>query len=834
MLRTVLIGCCLSLFCTVHAQLQSPSAFLPHEHGRQFTRHHQVVDYVQHVTQNSDRVQLQQYGSSHEGRPLLLAAISTPANLAQLEDIRLNNLRRAGLQEGEVDETLDHAIVWLSFGVHGNEGGATESALAVIYRLAQQEEVSISEWLEHTIVLLDPCLNPDGFARYVNWYRGAASDKPAPQRYTKEHREPWPGGRVNHYLFDLNRDWAWQTQTETQQRLAQFHRWMPHIHVDYHEQFPDNPYYFAPAASPYHAYITEAQEEFQYTIGKNNARYFDRNGWLYFTREIFDLLYPSYGDTYPTFNGAIGMTYEQAGHGIAGRQIIMENQDTLTLQDRIDHHTATALATVETAADNRARLVTAFTDYFQRAKQSPIGQYKSFVLSHKNEPRSLAALTELLDRNQIRYQTVRAKQMLRGFSYTEQKRQNITIEEGDLLISAYQPMSVLAQVLFEPAPALKDSLTYDITAWALPYAYGLEAAAFEQKITGRPGYTLPGIYSNITRVEQPYAYLLPWNDFSDAQFLGALLQAGIKVRIAGGAFSIEGNKQEAGTLVITQADNRKMGAAFHKKIKRLSRDYRQALQAVRTGFSDDGFDLGSGGMRFLPPPKIAVLSGKEVSANSYGENWHFFEQQLQYPVLHYHTEDLERIDWAALTTLILPEGQYDFNEKEWAQITAWVEDGGRLIAIGRAISSLPSDTPMHLKPAKAAAPKDESEPNRVQSYGGLSRRQISNSLPGAILKLELDHTHPLTYGLGKHYFSLKTSTATYGLLDKGWNIGYIGASPDPLGFIGSNVKERLPNTLVVGQRSIGKGNVVYFVDNPLFRGFWQQGKLLFSNALFMP
>lgn len=834
MLRTVLIGCCLSLFCTVHAQLQSPSAFLPHEHGRQFTRHHQVVDYVQHVTQNSDRVQLQQYGSSHEGRPLLLAAISTPANLAQLEDIRLNNLRRAGLQEGEVDETLDHAIVWLSFGVHGNEGGATESALAVIYRLAQQEEVSISEWLEHTIVLLDPCLNPDGFARYVNWYRGAASDKPAPERYTKEHREPWPGGRVNHYLFDLNRDWAWQTQTETQQRLAQFHRWMPHIHVDYHEQFPDNPYYFAPAASPYHAYITEAQEEFQYTIGKNNARYFDRNGWLYFTREIFDLLYPSYGDTYPTFNGAIGMTYEQAGHGIAGRQIIMENQDTLTLQDRIDHHTATALATVETAADNRARLVTAFTDYFQRAKQSPIGQYKSFVLSHKNEPRSLAALTELLDRNQIRYQTVRAKQMLRGFSYTEQKRQNITIEEGDLLISAYQPMSVLAQVLFEPAPALKDSLTYDITAWALPYAYGLEAAAFEQKITGRPGYTLPGIYSNITRVEQPYAYLLPWNDFSDARFLGALLQAGIKVRIAGGAFSIEGNKQEAGTLVITQADNRKMGAAFHKKIKRLSRDYRQALQAVRTGFSDDGFDLGSGGMRFLPPPEIAVLSGKEVSANSYGENWHFFEQQLQYPVLHYHTEDLERIDWAALTTLILPEGQYGFNEKEWARITAWVEDGGRLIAIGRAISSLPSDTPMHLKPAKATAPKDESEPNRVQSYGGLSRRQISNSLPGAILKLELDRTHPLTYGLGKHYFSLKTSTAAYGLLDKGWNIGYIGASPDPLGFIGSNVKERLPNTLVVGQRSIGKGDVVFFVDNPLFRGFWQQGKLLFSNALFMP
>lgn len=834
MLRTVLIGCCLGLLCTVHAQLQPPSDFLPHEHGQQFTRHHQVIDYVQHVAQHSEQVQVQQYGSSNEDRPLLLAAISTPANLARLEDIRQNNLRRAGLLKGQVDATLDHAIVWLSFGVHGNEAGATESALAILYRLAQQEEASINEWLEHTIVLLDPCLNPDGYARYVNWYRGVASEKPAPERYTKEHREPWPGGRVNHYLFDLNRDWAWQTQQETQQRLIQFHRWMPHVHVDYHEQFPDNPYYFAPAASPYHAYITEAQEEFQYTIGKNNARYFDRNGWLYFTREVFDLLYPSYGDTYPTFNGAIGMTYEQAGHSIAGRQVIMENTDTLTLQDRIDHHTATALATIEAAADNRNRLVTAFTDYFQRAQQSPIGQYKSFVVSRKNDPQRLSALIELLDRNHIRYQTVRAKQMLRGFSYTAQDRQNITIEEGDLLISAYQPMSVLAQVLFEPAPALEDSLTYDITAWALPYAYGLEAAAFEQKVTGRAGYTLPDTYSNITRIEQPYAYLLPWNEFSDAQFLGALLQAGIKVRTAGGAFSIEGNKQEAGTLVITRADNRKMGRAFHQKVKQLSRDYQQALQAVRTGFSDDGFDLGSGGMSFLPAPAIAILSGEKISANSYGENWHFFEQQLQYPVLHYRTEDIGRIDWAALTTLILPEGQYDFNEKEWAQITAWVEDGGRLIAIGRAISSFPGETPMHIDPVKAAGPKDGSEPDRVQSYGGLSRRQISNSLPGAILKLELDRTHPLTYGLGDHYFSLKTSTAAYELLDNGWNIGYVGASPNPLGFVGSTIKKRLPNTLVVGQRSIGKGDVVYFVDNPLFRGFWQQGKMLFSNALFMP
>jgi hypothetical protein len=834
MLRTILIGCCFTLLAQVNAQLLSPSDFLPHEHGQQFTPHHLVVDYVQHVAEQSPRVQVQQYGQTYEDRPLLLAAISSPENMAELEAIRLNHLRRAGLADGEVDPALDRAIVWLSFGVHGNEAGATESSMSVLYQLAKEDEEQVKEWLKNTIVLLDPSLNPDGYSRYVHWYRGIASQAPAPERYTREHREPWPGGRVNHYLFDLNRDWAWQTQQETQSRLATFKRWLPHIHVDYHEQYPDNPYYFAPAASPYHEYIADWQEEFQYTIGKNNASYFDRNGWLYFTREAFDLLYPSYGDTYPTFNGGIGMTYEQAGHGISGRQIIMENEDTLTLQDRIDHHTATALSTVEVAAKKQEQLVEQFADYFKKAQESPTGQYKSFVISRKNKRGRLAALLQLLDRNGIEYQTVRAKQALQGFCYEEQTRKSITVEEGDLLISAYQPMSVLAQVLFEPEPKLEDSLTYDITAWALPYAYGLEAAAFKQRITGQQGFELPETFSNLSRVKTPYAYLLPWNAFSDAQFVSALMKAGIRTRTAGGAFSLEGNKQEAGTIIITQADNRKM-ADFHQQVKQLARKYNQDLQAVRTGFSDDGFDLGSGGMAFMERPQVAVLGGEKVSPNSYGEVWHFFEHALQYPLYHYETDDLERIEWDQINTLILPEGRYDFKEKEWEMVSNWVQQGGRIIFIGQAIGSLPKDSPFQLEqPERKAEEGDDDPRKRVQSYGDLSRRYISNSLPGAILKADLDITHPLAYGLGEHYFSLKTDRSVYALLKSGWNVGHIGESPEPIGFVGENVLKQLPNTLSIGHKSIGRGDAVYLVDNPLFRGFWEQGKLLFSNAVFMP
>jgi len=816
------------------AQVPSPSDFLPYAQGEQFTLHHQVVDYAKAVEARSPRVSLQPYGTSYEGRPLLLAAISTPENLQRLEDIRKNNLRRVGLLEGETDPSLDLVIVWLSFGVHGNEAGATESALAVLYELAREDNAAVEEWLQHTIVLLDPCLNPDGYARYTQWYRSVATTANTPERLTREHREPWPAGRTNHYLFDLNRDWAWQTQQETRQRLAVYHDWMPHIHVDYHEQFPDSPYYFAPATEPYHAYITDWQTEFQYRIGKAHARYFDQNGWLYFTREVFDLLYPSYGDTYPIFNGAIGMTHEQAGHGIAGRSVLMENGDTLLLRDRIAHHTATALSTVEAAAQHRAELLEEFEAYFASARRQPMGRYKTFVISQENPSGRISALLDLLDRNHIRYSQVRAKQRLRAYDYQQQAETTITIEEGDLLVSAHQPLSVLVQVLFEPEPELEDSLTYDITAWALPYAFGLEAAALEQRLEGGNEFHLVRSYSNIDRLEAPYAYLLPWNSREDARFLGALLQAGIKLRTAGGAFAIEGSEYESGTLVITAADNRKMGADFHKVVKRLAKDYGQGLRAVSTGFSQEGSDLGSGGMSYLPKPRVAVMGGEHVKPGSYGEVWHFFERVLEYPAYFFRAEDLAKLDLYSYTTLILPEGQYDFSERSRERLQQWMKAGGRLIAIGTALRSLEGIEPLSLKRRQPAQATKEEAQSRIRTYGGISRWRISRSLPGAIFQLGLDATHPFAAGMGARYFSLKTSASTYELLDEGWNIAYLPESPKPIGFVGQEALQQMPGSLVVGQEKVGQGSAVYLVDNPLFRAFWYQGQLLFANVIFMP
>ena len=399
-----------------------PTISSPTTSARQFTEHAMLIDYYGHVAANSDRVQIEEFGRTNQQRPQVLAVISTPENLGRIEEIRLNNLRNAGLENGQANNENPITIVWLGFSVHGNEAAGSEASMQVVYDLCDPTNTKTSEWLKNTVVLIEPSVNPDGYSRYTSWYRQASPDLPDPVPHAREHNEPWPGGRVNHYCYDLNRDWAWATQVESQNRLPIYNKWLPHVVADLHEQYYDSPYYFAPAAQPYHTYLTDWQSDFQVEIGKNHAHYFDENGWLYFTREVFDLFYPSYGDTYPCFNGAIGMTYEQGGHSRAGRAIEMPNGDTLTLRDRVDHHTTAALSTVEISSKNAKRLVDNFKDYYDQSTNNPPGEYKSFIVKSSNPVYKIKSLTDLLDRHGIRYgKANRGGVFFTGYDYSTGK-----------------------------------------------------------------------------------------------------------------------------------------------------------------------------------------------------------------------------------------------------------------------------------------------------------------------------------------------------------------------------------------------------------------------------
>ncbi|MBK7406647.1 MAG: zinc carboxypeptidase [Saprospirales bacterium] len=828
-----LLGLLLTI-STLGAQgsLLSPGEFLPHPYAQQFTPHHVLVDYVEYVARESARVKLITYGYTNEDRPLVLAFISTPANLARMETIRQDHLKAAGFQQGEPTSDEPVAIVWLSFGVHGNEAGASESSMSVLHALADPSNTQTGQYLENTLVIFDPCINPDGYNRYTNWYRQVAPLEADPLSFTREHQEPWPGGRVNHYMFDLNRDWAWGTQVETRQRLIQYQRWLPHIHVDFPEQFPDNPYYFAPAAEPFHPAITQWQRDFQAEVGKNNARYFDREGWLYFTREQFDLFYPSYGDTYPTFTGAIGMTYEQAGHGISGRAIEMENGDTLTLADRVTHHTTTALATIETASKNASALNRQFNAFYDRARNQPAGTYKTFVIPHTNHPDQLAAFTRFLDMHQIRYGKAGKKHTSEGYDYQTGTTHPVTVAPEDLLVSAYQPAGTLAQVLLEPSAAISDSLTYDITAWSIIHSFGFEAYGLTARLDpAAPWQAAPYVEPEWPKAA-PYAFLLPWTSLEDARFLGALLRENIQVRVATKPFRIEGRNFERGTLMITRADNRKW-PGYEARVESLAIELQRDLVPVSSGLVELGFDFGSEAMQLLRAPRIALLSGEPVEPGSFGATWYFFEQVLHYPVsiidaASFRPSRLENFD-----VLLLPNGNYSWDDSVKSKLAEWIRSGGQVIATGNALRWLQGMDGVNLvakeSPYGDEIPEGDQVPLRYEDRG---RNWASSSIPGALVQAVIDNSHPIGFGFSDRYFSLKTTTQAYAYLDKGWNVAYLKEDPLTLGFVGSEAKKKIENTLVLGTERVGRGAVVYLVDDPLFRAFWKDGQLLFANALF--
>ncbi|MBX3256858.1 MAG: zinc carboxypeptidase [Chitinophagaceae bacterium] len=817
-----------------YSQLQSPETFLGYKPGQRYTPHFKIINYFNHVAANAGTmVKLQQYGETNEGRPLIAAFISSQENISKLENIRKNNLRLANMALDRMapDENAP-VIVWLSYNVHGNETSSSEAAMLTLYELVNPANTKTKEWLTNTVVVIDPCINPDGRDRYVNWFNSIVGKNFNPNLEAREHREPWPGGRTNHYNFDLNRDWAWQTQVESKQRLELYQQWYPQIHVDYHEQGINNPYYFAPAAQPYHEIITPWQREFQMSIGKNNAKYFDANGWLFFTREIFDLYYPSYGDTYPIYNGAIGMTYEQAGGGSAGLGVHKREGDTLTLYDRLIHHYTTGISTIEISSHNAARLIKEFRKFFNEAVSKGSGGYKSFVIKYNEaDVQRISSLLELLDKNGIQYSG--GSGTAKGFNYANGKEETFTIGKNDIVISGLQPKSTLIEVLFEPQPKLVDTATYDITAWALPYVYGVNAYAVKEKITGSGPYIKPP--NVVNNVEQAYGYVIPWEGVQSVKVVTQLLQKGIKLRYAARDFEVNGKTFKRGAVLVLKTSNATTADQLWKLTADICNSENVKAYPVNTGFVDKGYDFGSENVRYIKPPKIGLLSGEGTNSNAAGEIWFFLEQELHYPVTLINVNDLDRVKWDDLDVLIMPDGRYKFltEEKGMKELKSWIGRGGKLIAMESAVAQLARNEGS----LKFKRDEDSSEKKdayiALKKFENLERDFISSTTPGSIYKVQLDNTHPLVFGYPDYYYTLKMDDNFYEFIDEGWNVGVIKKDNWVTGFVGAKLKKKLNDGLIFGVQEMGRGGIVYLADNVLFRNFWQNGKLLFCNALFL-
>ena len=807
------------------AQLHTPAQFLGYQVGTKFSRHHQIVSYFKSVADAvPNKVKIIPYGKTNEGRDLFVTAISTPENIAQLEQIRKHNI---GLTEGTVSDLKQPTIVWLSYNVHGNEPASSEASMLTLFALVDPANTKSASWLKNVVVMIDPCINPDGRDRYVNWYNNAVGTEYNADPLAREHMEPWPAGRTNHYNFDLNRDWAWQTQVETQQRIPLFQSWYPQVHVDFHEQGYDQPYYFAPAAEPLHDVLTPWQKDFQDQIGRNHAKYFDQNSWLFFTKERFDLLYPSYGDTYPMYNGSIGMTFEQGGIS-AGLGVQTKSNDTLTLVARALHHFTTGMSTVEVSANNHQKLIEEFKKYYDNSRAANNASYQTYVMTAKSALQ-LNNLATLLKKNNIQYGVLAQPDVkFRAFDYFTKSEGSFSNEGYTLAVSASQAHGVLARVLLEPITQVNDSNTYDITAWSLPYAYGVHGYASKEKLAIQNGYTVktnPVANTN-------FGYLIPYQSLSAAKVLSQLLAQNIKVRYAEEAFVLEGKKYEKGTLLVLKTSN---SDDFASKTKAICEAAQVDAVAISSSYADKGADFGSPLNRIINhAPRVAVLTGDGVVALAAGEVWQYFDQELHYPITQLTYSLFNRIDINKYDVIIAPDGQYpNLNSKPIAEkMQAFVRKGGVLIAFENAAQTLASNADWGVK-VKEGPVTEKANINHIAKYGDRVKDMLQSSIPGAIYKVYMDDSHPLGYGSNGLYFDLKQDMVLYEPSNDSWNVGTIKKDSYITGFAGVKAKAAIQEGVVVGVKEIGAGKFIYLADDPIFRNFWESGKLLLSNAVFL-
>jgi hypothetical protein len=574
-------------------------------------------------------------------------------------------------------------------------------------------------------------------------------------------------------------------------------------------------------------------------MGSGNATLFNAKFKLYFTKENFDLFYPGYGDTWPLFNGAIGFTYEQGGGGQSGLAYKMESGDTLTLKDRIDGHFTASMATIKVSYENRERLLSEFNKYFDESSRNPQSQYKSVIIKGSNEKSTLRSLMYLLDGNQIKYSFAGNQgKKFKAFDYYANKNSEVTIDKGDILISAYQPQSHFIQALFEPNTKTADSITYDLTAWAVPYVYNLKAYAIAERLPADSGKVEIKKIINEVSNEKPYAYVANYSGFDELKLVAALNRKSIKLRYSLKPFVINKTDFNRGSLIIARGDNKHIETSFDKKVMDAANECQVKLVPANTGMVESGKDFGSENSPLMKKKSVALLCGENTVAGSVGEIWYFFEKELNYPLSLIYVTTAEKVDLKNYDVLILTSGNYS---KLKDTIIDFVKRGGRVIAMENSISVFAGEKSTSLAKAietrtaeqKLVEKKIKSDDTTLLKKFEIEnerRYTLSERSAGSIYKVKLDDTNPYVFGMGKEWFVMKRS-AGYPFLAAGSNIGYITDKEPISGFAGFKYKDKIKNTIVIGSEKIGAGEVIYITDDPYFRAFWKSGRVLLGNAV---
>ena len=809
-----------------NASIPKPKDIIYHEVGEWHITHDRLVNYMKAIAAAApQRVKLETMGYTYEGRPQLLLIFSSQTNLQNLEQIRQQHVKLCDpSQSASIDIEKMPIVVYIGHSIHGNEPSGSNAALLSAYYLAAAQGKQIDELLDNVVILFDPSFNPDGLQRFSTWANQHKSKNLVSDPNSREFNEVWPGGRFNHYWFDLNRDWLPAVHIESQNRLAWFHKWKPNILTDHHEQGSNATFFFQPGVpSRVNPLTPEKNQELTAKLATFHAVFLDRIGSLYFTKENYDDFYYGKGSTYPDINGSIGILFEQA----SSRGHLQQTANgLLSFPFTIKNQLTTTLSTLEGAKALRKEFLQWQRDFYKNAvAEAASSPVKAYVFGDGNNQFVTNEFITMLRRHQIDVYKLKTNIKADGFDFDNRY---------SYVVQANQPQYKLIRTIFEKAFNFKDSLFYDITSWTMPLAFGLptaelSASQYNQNLLAEK-IEKPINFKDAAIQKSENAYLIRWNEFNTAKILYELLNEGVLTKVATREFLSNANEKfSAGSLLIPVKYQNKTSAELFDLLKKLSSENEIKILSIRSGQAIQGIDLGSSRFVTVTKPSIAIITGPGVNATDAGEVWHLLDQRMNIPSTHLEPSVFNRVDLGKYNTIILVGGNYPDLNKD--KLRSWVQGGGTLILTEEAVSWAAQNGISDIKMKRAKPPVDS-----TQKFSYIEREEIEGAqrMNGAIFGAEVDLTHPLAFGYNQKVVSLFKGNRVF--MEKSKNPYaspfYYKDKPLQSGWISKENYDAIKNSAAVIVNTVGSGKVINIADNPNFRAFWLGGTKLFMNAIF--
>ncbi len=793
--------------------IPTPKEIIGHQVGDWHVTHDKLVQYMYAVAKASDRITIENRGFTYEGRPLLLLTVTAPKNHQNIEQIQKKHISLTEKTVHNSDLENLPAVLYQGFSIHGNEPSGSNAAMLVVYYLAAAQGEKIDSLLNNVVILLDPSYNPDGLQRFAYWANSNKSKNINPDPNDREYNEIWPGGRTNHYWFDMNRDWLPVQLPESQARIKTYHQWYPNVLTDHHEMGTNATFFFQPGIpSRTHPLTPKKNQELTELIAQFHADAFNKIGSLYYTKESYDDFYYGKGSTFPDINGGIGILFEQA----SSRGHAQESDNgILTFPYTIKNQFTVALSTINAVKSLRKELLQYKQDFYKNARNEP---NKGAYLIADEDTDKLFELAKILKQHDIKI-------------YTPQKNSSINrnafAPQNSFVIPKNQKQSRLLKAMFEKRTRFKDSLFYDVSAWSLQLAFNVEFTEINSSISLSKEITELSPTKNPLPTYSEYAYLLNWNSYFAPKSLNKILEKGIRTKVAFKPFTLNNKKYSYGTILIPVQNQKLNKKELFDFLKRVAGSSNAKITGVNTGLTQ-GIDLGSNLFKTLQKPSVALLVGDGITSYDAGEIWHLFDQRFDMTITKLDTRDVNYVDLNRYTTIILPNTRGNLNNQLTGKLKEWIKNGGVLIAYKNSGKWLAEQKMLH---AKFITKIDSAQTITYENKRNYFGAQV---IGGAIFNTHLDRSHPIAFGYTKDLLPVFRNSTLFLKPDKNSYNNPILYTQNPLlsGYISAKNLDLLKNTAMFKASSFGKGKILYFTDNTNFRAFWYGTNKLLMNAVF--